>query len=165
MAVVQKYINSISEGIDIAFTKLVQDDVNDTAAANLLRPSMEPEQLLKYKYLLSIEGNDVASGLKWMLLSNSVVFMAKPTKESWAMEGLLVPYYHYIPLAPDHSDLKAKLKWARNNDDICQRIAIQATQYMDDLCMSPKAKEETIKVHKGIMVRYHELYGKTLSSC
>ncbi len=31
---------------------------------------------LKFKYFLSLEGNDVATGLKWMLLSNSVVFIA-----------------------------------------------------------------------------------------
>ena len=40
----------------------------------------------------------MASGLKWMLFSNSVVFMAPPTKTSWAMEEKLVPYVHYIPL-------------------------------------------------------------------
>lgn len=34
-------------------------------------------------------GNDVASGLKWMLASNSVVFMPLPRVETWAMESLL----------------------------------------------------------------------------
>lgn len=34
-------------------------------------------------------GNDAASGLKWMLASNSVVFMPLPRVETWAMESLL----------------------------------------------------------------------------
>jgi len=37
-------------------------------------------------------GNDVASGLKWMLASNSVVFMPLPRRETWAMESLLQVY-------------------------------------------------------------------------
>ena len=50
------------------------------------KAKISKKELLKHKYLLSMEGNDIASGLKWMLLSNSVVFMAKPEHESWAME-------------------------------------------------------------------------------
>ena len=43
------------------------------------------EDQLKYKYILMLEGNDVATGLKWQLISNSVVFMARPTCVSFAM--------------------------------------------------------------------------------
>ena len=45
--------------------------------------------------------NDVASGLKWMLYSDPVVFMPRPTHETWAMEGLLRPYVHYVPVEAD----------------------------------------------------------------
>ena len=45
--------------------------------------------------------NDVASGLKWMLNSDPVVFMPRPTHETWAMEGLLRPYVHYVPVEAD----------------------------------------------------------------
>lgn len=57
--------------------------------------------MAKYKYLLSVEGNDVATGLKWMLYSNSVVLMSPPKYASWAMEDLLLPFVHYIPLNSD----------------------------------------------------------------
>jgi len=36
---------------------------------------------LKYKYIISLEGNDVGSSLKWVLLSQSVAFMKKPAVE------------------------------------------------------------------------------------
>lgn len=69
-----------SPGIDVGFTESFGE------AKHLEKDKINRNELLKYKYLLSIEGNDIASGLKWMLLSNSVVFMARPEHESWAME-------------------------------------------------------------------------------
>ena len=33
------------------------------------------------RYALSLEGNDVATNLKWLLASNSVVVMPSPTME------------------------------------------------------------------------------------
>jgi hypothetical protein len=48
--------------------------------------------LLEYKGIIMIEGNDVASGLKWALLSQSIVLMPKPKHTSWAMEELLEPW-------------------------------------------------------------------------
>ena len=51
---------------------------------------------LSYKFILAIEGNDVATNLKWIMSSNSVAVMPRPTYETWFMEGRLVPDYHYI---------------------------------------------------------------------
>jgi hypothetical protein len=45
----------------------------------------------RLKAIISMEGNDVASGLKWSLLSESVLIMAPTTRTSWAMEELLEP--------------------------------------------------------------------------
>jgi Glycosyl transferase family 90 len=55
-------------------------------------------EMLQYKVIVILEGNDISSGLKWALYSNSVVLMPKPTFTSWAMEERLVPYVHYVPL-------------------------------------------------------------------
>lgn len=48
--------------------------------------------IMKCKGIIMIEGNDVASGLKWALLSQSVVLMSAPKHTSWAMEELLKPW-------------------------------------------------------------------------
>ena len=37
--------------------------------------SYYPKEFLKYKYILSVEGNDKDSGINWNLNSNSVVLM------------------------------------------------------------------------------------------
>jgi len=51
-------------------------------------------------------------------------------RESWLMEGLLKPYVHYVPLADDYSDLDKIVEWCRDNDDKCQEIAINASNFM-----------------------------------
>ena len=100
------------------------------------------EDQLKYKYIFMLEGNDVATGLKWQLLSNSVVFMARPTCVSFAMEDTLVPFVHYVPLKDDYSNLEEMIEWARKNDAKCKWIAEQATRYIERLWVSDEAKEE-----------------------
>ncbi|KAL3915486.1 MAG: hypothetical protein SGILL_005630 [Bacillariaceae sp.] len=162
--IVKKYINATQDGIDVAFNALVERHINNPEAQGLIGRTIKPEDMLKYKYLLAPEGNDVATGLKWMMYSNSVVFMAPPRFESWAMEGLLIPYYHYIPVAPDYSDLKEKLEWAKSNDALCRRIALQATRYIENLYTSVKAEKETEQVHNEMMKRYHMLYGDVISA-
>jgi hypothetical protein len=88
------------------------------------------EEHLKYKYILCLEGNDVSTGLKWMLMSNSIIVMAKATKESWLMEGLLLPYVHYLPIDADFSNLDSQLTWCNENPTLCNQIPINANNYM-----------------------------------
>ena len=95
-----------------------------------LKPSLTVKEMLKYKYQISIPGNDKDSGLNWKLASNSVVLMAKPIIESWLMEGLLEPYFHYVPLKDDYSDLDEIIEWCKNNDTQCQEIVKNANTFM-----------------------------------
>ena len=63
-----------------------------------------PDQL-RYRFILSLEGNDVATNLKWILSSNSLCLMPRPKFETWFMEGTLVPGKHYVELRDDFADL------------------------------------------------------------
>jgi hypothetical protein len=56
------------------------------------------ETQLECKAIIMIEGNDVASGLKWAMLSQSVVLMPPPKVTSWAMEELLEPWVVSVKL-------------------------------------------------------------------
>ena len=86
---------------------------------------------LKYKLLLSAEGFDVASDLKWKLLSNSVVIMPTPRRVTWFMESLLVPWVHYIPVNDDFSDLAERMMWALAHSDESKLISWQATLWVE----------------------------------
>lgn len=102
-------------------------DLGDTTS----RPGSPPEwktpkltirQQLNNKFILAIEGNDVASGLKWVLSSNSLALMPRPEFETWFLEGTLVPNVHYVEIAPDYSDAAEKMRWYAAHPDAAQRI-------------------------------------------
>lgn len=88
-----------------------------------------PEQL-QYKFILSIEGNDVATNLKWILASQSLCFMTAPKFETWLMEGRLIPNVHYVHLEDDYSDLDEKLHYYQAHPEAAQAIIREANAYM-----------------------------------
>ena len=80
--------------------------------------------------MLSVEGNDVATNTKWILASNSLLFMPVPTMESWLLESQLVAYTHYVPVKSDFTDLAKKVAWADAHPEECQRMVRAGKEYM-----------------------------------
>ncbi len=95
-----------------------------------LKKKISIEEHLKYKFILCIEGVDVATNLKWVMSSNSIAVMAKPKVESWFMEKKLVGNFHYIEIKDDYSDLEERLKYYINNIDECLQIINNANEYV-----------------------------------
>ena len=85
---------------------------------------------LDYKFILALEGNDVASNLKWVMSSNSIAVIPQPTCETWFMEGTLIPNYHYIEIKPDFSDLESRLQYYIEHIDEAQEIIKHANEYV-----------------------------------
>lgn len=108
-------------------------DIGDTCgnenAPNAPRLSI-PQQL-DFKFILSLEGNDVATNLKWLMSSNSVAVMPPPTCETWFMEGLLQPDVHYICISPDYSDLEERLAYYIAHPEEAERIARNANEWVE----------------------------------
>lgn len=94
--------------------------------ADWIKPKITIEEHLAYKFILSLEGNDVATNLKWIMSSNSIAVMPKPKYETWFMEGLLEGGKHYIEIAEDYSDLEEKLSFYINNTAESEKIARNA---------------------------------------
>jgi hypothetical protein len=109
------------------------------------------EDQLKCKYLINIEGNDVSTALKWMMYSNSVVIMPKPTVASWFMEDCLEPYVHYVPLNDEIDNLDEIINWCKNNDNTCKEIAHNATIYTKSFLNISKENE----IMNGILKQYY----------
>lgn len=86
---------------------------------------------LKYKFILCLEGFDVATNLKWVMSSNSIAVMPKPKFETWFMESKLIGGVHYIEIAEDYSDLEEKLQYYINNPNKALEIIEQAHKYVD----------------------------------
>lgn len=104
---------------------------NYTSFRHFLKNEMSIQEMLKYKYLLSIEGNDVATNLKWAMSSKSLVIMPRPRVESWFCESKLKPYVHYVPVKDDFSDLLEIKKWCDENSKKCKEIIQNANAYVE----------------------------------
>lgn len=92
---------------------------------------MTISEQLNYKFILSIEGYDVASNLKWIMSSNSIAVMPKPKFETWFMEGKLIPNYHYIVIKDDYSDLEEKLNYYIDNSEQAKEIIKNAHNHVN----------------------------------
>lgn len=99
---------------------------------------------LDYKFILALEGNDVASNLKWIMSSNSIAVMPRPTCETWFMEGMLIPNYHYIEIKPDFSDLETRLHYYIDHIDEAQQIIKHANEYVAQF--RDKSREDLISL-------------------
>jgi hypothetical protein len=116
------------------------------------KPKLSVREQLGYKYILAIEGNDVATNLKWILFSNSLCFMTKPRFETWFMEGRLVAGQHYVQLRDDYSDLEEKIAYYNSHPEEAEEIVRAANlwvaQFLDPM------RERLI----GILVLWRYLY-------
>lgn len=109
-------------------------DVGSTGAnspTQWQKPFLSLNQQLQYRYILSIEGNDVATNLKWIMSSNSLCFSPKPRFETWFMEGCLEAGRHYVEVRDDMADLEEKLQYYENNPDEALKIIHAAQQYLE----------------------------------
>lgn len=95
-----------------------------------MKPMMSFYEHLRFRYIMALEGNDVASNLKWIMSSRSAAVMPKPTCETWFMEGRLVGGVHYVEIRPDFSDLEEKMDHYSNHlDELCT-IVDNANRYV-----------------------------------
>jgi len=152
LSFVEQYYASSSSMIDVAFADYVEH--------NLTAPRISHEDMLKNKFLVSIQGNDIATNLKWILYSNSCPFMPIPTRESWAMEGLLKPYVHFVPIAQNKTngkwDLEEQIDYCLRNDGVCNKIAQNGKEFM--IGNKFVDVEHELRLQQEILDRYCQQY-------
>jgi hypothetical protein len=105
--------------------------VNDNGRnTEWLKPLIPISEHLKYKFILCLEGHDVATNLKWVMSSSSVAVMPQPRYETWFMEGSLIPDQHYICIKDDYSDLEERLNYFIDHPQQAMDISKNANQYV-----------------------------------
>lgn len=109
---------------DIGYTDV---DRSDSRYGAFLPPVAQ----MQFRYILSIEGNDVASNLKWIMASNSLCLMPEPIYETWLMEGRLEAGKHYVPLRSDLDDLEDKILHYERHPEEARTIVRNANLYME----------------------------------
>lgn len=108
-------------------------DIGDVAHemnSSWMKPKVSIAEHLKYKYILALEGNDVATNLKWIMSSNSIAIMPQPQFETWFMEGLLAPDHHYISVKDDFSDLDEKINYYNTHTSEALNIIKNAQEWV-----------------------------------
>ncbi len=121
------------------------------------RQKMTIGEHLDYKFVMSLEGNDVASNLKWVMSSNSIAVTPRLTCETWFMEGTLIPNYHYIEVKDDFSDLEERLNYFIQHPDEAEAILRHAHEYVDQF---RDAKRERL-VSLMVLKKYFEVTNGT----
>ncbi len=123
---------------DIGFTRVVQPnnrntDIKISDLQKMTKEFLGIKQQLKSKFIISLEGVDIASGLRWMLYSKSVVIMPDPRCESWYCERFLRPFQHYVPVKHDLSDIDDVYDWCLNHGAKCEEIAMNGRAFVESL--------------------------------
>jgi hypothetical protein len=122
-----------------------------------IKPKISISEHLKYKFILSLEGHDVATNLKWIMSSGSVAVMPQPKYETWFMEGSLIPDHHYIRLKDDYSDLDERLKYYIAHPEAVQAIVKNANAYVKQF--QNKRQEDLISLL--VLDKYFYCTGQT----
>ena len=111
---------------------------------------------LTYKFIMCLEGNDVATNLKWVMSSNSLAVMSRPRYETWYMEGRLVPNYHYVEIKPDYSDLEERIQYYIDHPDEAEAIVRHAHEWQEQFF--DRRREKLISLM--VLHRYFERTGQ-----
>lgn len=117
----------------------------------LFAPRCDPSLAFRYKYLLIVDGNCIASNHQWTFGTGAVpILITHPDNRFW-FQRYLTPWVHYVPIRYDLSDLRETLDWLVTHDAEAKQIAEAATQlaerifspegqraYLDDALASPE---------------------------
>ncbi|MBC2772515.1 lipopolysaccharide biosynthesis protein [Rhizobium sp. AQ_MP] len=130
--------------------------VNETIEGLAPKGFLSPRQQMGYRYIISIEGFDVATNLKWIMASGSVCLMPKGRFETWFREGALIPDHHFVELRPDFSDLEDQIASLEKNPQWAQDIVANANAYV----ASFSDRETERKVSLLVLQKYFEATGQ-----
>lgn len=144
MEIISKWFNT-EEWLDIGFI-LKPQNVSERPEfkekiEHLIKPQLPLKEIIKNRYILCIEGNDVSSSFSWALASNCVPIHTYPFSAATHFTNGLQPYVHFVPIKRDASDLKEAWEWCQANEDKCKQIAQNGKEHMKpmqdkDLCLT-----------------------------
>lgn len=117
----REFVSQFEDKFDVGF--VVSDKNDKPQKISNPKERMSIPEMLKYKYLPVLDGNDKSTSLIWVLASGSVPIMAKPRYHSWACEPWLQPGVHYCEMKPDFSNFADQIEYLKSHDDHAREIA------------------------------------------
>lgn len=104
-------------------------DTSPTHPSKWAKPIITVPDHFKYRFVLTLEGIDMATALQWVLASNCIPVMPRPTVEGWLMHSRMKPGVHYIEIKPDYSDVAEKIKYYIDHPDEAKRISEESKKW------------------------------------
>lgn len=125
-----KLSNKYPDLLDAGITEFVKRDKIDVDGTvyftipdqSLKKPKKPMNEQSEFKYILNVEGNGHAYRKSYLFFLGGVVLNVNSKFISW-FDHLLVPYYHFIPIKEDLSNLIDIIKWCNKNESLCEKIA------------------------------------------
>ncbi|KAI8616439.1 glycosyl transferase family 90-domain-containing protein [Chytriomyces sp. MP71] len=117
--------------VDVGFDAVVQTDVETEILLKKTYPlkgGVVYERIMKFKYLLALDGNRFDETMQDYLASNSVVLYSGIFRDFYNWR--LVPWVHYVPVRLDLSDLEEKVQWLMEHDEEAREISLNARTLM-----------------------------------
>ena len=119
---------------DFVNAKFVDKSINNwggfiISKFNTLVSSVHPRDHVNYRYLIDIDGVSCCfSRTYWILLSNSLLVKQVTENKQWYYKGLK-PYFHFVPVQENLSDLFERIQWCKEHDLVIQTIAQNGTEF------------------------------------
>ncbi len=112
----------------------------------------------KYKYLVYVDGHCAACRYGFMMRLGSVILKVESRQVADTMWyfPLLKPYVDHVPVKDDLSDLEEKIRWCREHDDECRKIADNAKAFYDKYVARSALLDYVEMVCKSISRRFME---------
>lgn len=125
--------------VDAKFTNYCQGAENNQDFLDNMGPAANRVSIsshIPFKYLIDVDGNASSySRYFWILLSNCMPLKVESNFIQWYYVGL-TPYYHYLPVKEDSSNLSEQIEWAKGHDAQAEQIANNsqafAKQYLSE---------------------------------
>ena len=138
----------------------IKDTAKDSTCPEEMRQRVETTIFdhLHYQYIMSLEGNDVASNLKWIMNSNSIAVTPPLKYETWFMEGSLKPNEHYIEVKADYSDIAERLAYYNDHPNEAREINENAHEH----CRQFFNKDRERLISLMVLEKYFRMTGQSI---
>ena len=110
----------------------------------------------KYKYLVYVDGHCAACRYAFMMRLGGVILKVESRQVADTMWyfPLLKPYVDHVPVKDDLSDLEDKIRWCREHDEECRKIAENAKAFYDKYVARDALLDYVEMVCKAISKRF-----------
>jgi len=130
-----------SDLFDVAvarYTNQMDDQTReDIKASGLMRSPVSMQEFGKYKFQIEIPGHGYSvswQGLIHKLCTGSPILkIPSPLGHIQWYFDRLKPWYNFVPVSADMSDLEEKAVWLERHDDLAQAIGLRGRELIDSL--------------------------------